>query len=333
MKRPKLETVANKAGVSVATVSQVLNGTGRISEKTRAKVLNAASELQYVPDGRAASMRSGDLREIGMIIHFIANPFNAEVISGVSDTLEANDYLVSVLDSQDNADRQRRNLEAFIRSSRGGLLWVPAQNTPDDTIDLLRTHNIPTVTFLREPYDTDFDHVGIENTQATQKATEHLIELGHTKIAYFGGTDLNIVRQSRINGYQAALKKHGLENSLIWDAQNTKSAGLSAMLELREKHPEITGIVCNGDVVALGACHALRRRNEIAGQDVSVIGFDDIQDALTATPPLTTMTVKPYDLGVKLANTLLSRIKAPDAPITSTFMPAELTIRDTTKAV
>ena len=128
-KKPKLAHVAQEAGVSVATASQVLRGAGRISEATRKKVLAAAERLHYVRDGRAASMRSGENREIGFAIHQIANPFNAEVISGVSDLLESEGYLVSVLDSNDDTDRQRRNLEAFIRSSRGGLLWVPAQDT------------------------------------------------------------------------------------------------------------------------------------------------------------------------------------------------------------
>lgn len=97
-KKPTLQTVAQKAGVSVPTVSQVLRGTGRISAKTQKKVLDAAKALHYVTDGRAASMRSGQSSEIGMIIHYIANPFNAELISGVSDTLEKEGYLVSVLD-------------------------------------------------------------------------------------------------------------------------------------------------------------------------------------------------------------------------------------------
>ena len=160
--KPTLGTVAKEAGVSIPTVSQVLRGTGRISEKTRDRVLKAAKTLHYVPDQKAAAMRSGENCEIGFVINQLSNPFNAEVISGVVDLLEAEGYLVSILDTRDDADRQTRQLEAFIRHGRGGLIWVPALDTPDETFDLLAAHKIPTVTFLRN-VRTDFDHVGIRN--------------------------------------------------------------------------------------------------------------------------------------------------------------------------
>ena len=329
-KKPTLQTVAQKAGVSVPTVSQVLRGTGRISAKTQKKVLDAAKALHYVTDGRAASMRSGQTSEIGMIIHYIANPFNAELISGVSDTLEKEGYLVSVLDSQDNVDRQQRNIEAFIRSSRGALLWVPAANTPDETLDLLKTHNLPVVTFIRGAYEGIFDHVGIQNEAATSKATQHLIDLGHTKIAYFGGLGSSETRIRRIKGYQDTLRASGLEYTLVWDAKDDKISGLEAMLDLRKKHPDVTAIVCNGDVVALGASHALRRLGETPGKDFSIVGFDDIQEATTATPPLTTIAIEPYKFGIKLAQVLIHRLTNPTSPTATTLLPFDLKIRATT---
>ena len=331
--RPKLETVAKEAGVSVATASPVMRGAGRISEKTRKKVLEAARKLHYVPDARAASMRSGENREIGFTIHQIANPFNAEVISGVSDLLEAEGYLVSVLDSQDDPERQRRQLEAFIRSSRGGLLWVPANGTPQTTIDLLRTHRIPTVTFLRREGASDFDHVGILNAEATKVATNYLADLGHEHIAFLGGVADVEVRNQRIAGYRAALAERGIGPAVVWESQDDKLAGLNAMLALREKHPEVTGVVCNGDMVALGACLALTRLGLEPGKEVSVVGFDDIQDAAVATPPLTTMAVSPYQLGRRLARVALDRLRDPDMPVTSSLVPARLTVRATTGPV
>lgn len=328
--KPKLETVAKKAGVSTATASQVMRGTGRISETTRKKVLQAASDLHYLPDQRAASMRSGLNREIGFVINQISNPFNAEVISGVSDLLEAEGYLVSVLDARDDPVRQRRHIEAFIRNGRGGLLWVPAPQTPPAMLDLLAAHRTPTVTFLRQVPDAGFDHVGIRNADATAIATRHLADLGHRHIAYLGGTELADVRRDRIDGYTATLGALGLVGPVIWDCRDNKLAGLDAMLELRAQHPRTTAVVCNGDMVALGACLALIRAGLQPGRDVSVVGFDDIPEAAVASPALTTMAVSPYSLGRRLARVLLDRIKEPDMPATTVEVSAKLMERETT---
>jgi LacI family transcriptional regulator len=329
-KKPNLKTLAQAAGVSVPTASQVMRGTGRISEETRKKVLKAAERLHYVPDGRAASMRSGEKREIGMLIHRISNPFNAEVISGVSDHLEGHGYLVSVLDSRDDVKHQKRNLEAFIRSSRGGLIWVPAHETPKTTIEMLRTHSIPTVTFLRESKFGKFDHVGLENSDATYTATSHLIGLGHTNIAYFGGEPHSDVRQERILGYQTALEEAQINKSIVWDAPDNKLSGVNALNELLAKYPEITALVCNGDMIALGACFALQKIGKTPGKEISIIGFDDVQDAALATPALTTISTKPYKLGTLLAKTILDRILDPFQQSKSSKVSTKLILRDTT---
>ena len=223
--KPKLETVAKAAGVSTATASQFMRGAGRISEATRKRVLNAAKELHYVRDGRAASMRSGENREIGFAIHQIANPFNAEVISGASDLLESEGYLLSVLDSRDDTERQRRNLEAFIQSSRGGLLWVPAEDTDDATYELLAAHGLPTVTFLRRSGKGRFDHVGLENREAIRMATLHLADLGHKHIAYLGGMAQFGVRTERISGYKSILSERGLAAPIVWDTIDDRASG------------------------------------------------------------------------------------------------------------
>lgn len=327
--RPTLETVAREAGVSVPTVSQVMRGTGRISEKTRKKVMQAAARLHFVPNARAASMRSGENREIGFAINQLSNPFNAEVISGVSDLLESVGYLVSVLDARDDAERQGRHLESFIRNGRGGLLWVPAIDTPKETLDFLIAHAVPTVTFLRQPAHGKFDHVGIRDFEATAAATRHLADLGHRNIAYLGGTAMTQVRKARIDGYLQTMSGLHLSAPVVWDSPDNKLAGMNAMLDLHRVHPETTAVVCNGDVVALGACLGLIRSGLQPGRDLSVIGFDDIQDAAVATPALTTMSVSPYQLGRRLALALLDRIREPDMPVTLAEVSAELIIRET----
>ncbi|SIS89154.1 transcriptional regulator, LacI family [Roseivivax lentus] len=329
--KPTLGTVAKEAGVSIPTVSQVMRGTGRISDETRERVMRAAKKLHYVPDSRAASMRSGERREIGFVLNNFANPFNAEVVSGAVDLLENEGYLVSLLDGRDDPERQFRHIEVFIRHGRGGLMWVPAFGTPPETSDLLAAHGIPTVAFLR-PASNRFDYVGIRNAEATTEATRHLAELGHTRIAYLGGTDMSFVRERRIEGYRSTMAQLGLGPPLVWPSPDGRREGMEAMQSLCHAHPDVTAVVCNGDMVALGACIALMKAGQTPGRDVSVVGFDDIDDAALAIPPLTTMAVCPKRLGMKLASVLLERIRDPNAPASITEVSATLTVRGTTGA-
>ena len=300
-KKPNLKTLAQLADVSVPTASQVMRGTGRISENTRKKVLEAAKTLHYVPDGRAASMRSGENREIGMIIHQIANPFNAEVVSGLSDLLDLNNYLLSVLDSRDDVNRQQRNLEAFIRSSRGGLIWVPAHDTPKETIDMVKAYEIPTITFLREVFQANFDH--------------------------------SSVRQERVLGYKMSLEANDIAWSAIIESDDNKRSGKEAMVNLLSNHPDVSGVICNSDMVALGGCYALQERGIIPGREISIIGFDDVADASFATPSLTTIQSQPYQLGQILAKTVMERIEKPETPIYTMLTDATLVKRLTTGPV
>ena len=326
--RTTLKTLAKASGVSVATASQVIRGVGRISEHTRKRVLSTAEKMNYIPDGRAISMRSGERPEIGMIIQELANPFNAEVVSGVSDYLESHGYFVSVLDARNDIERQKRNIEAFIRSARGGLIWVPAHNTPLKTVELLRNYSIPTITFLRQIKGAGFDHVGIKNTEGTEIATDYLINLGHTKIAYFGGDTNSDVRQDRVQGYELSLKKHSISWKVIWASEDTKQSGVERLHDLLSAHPDVTALVCNGDMVALGACLALQSKGLKPGKDVSVIGFDNVMDAKLVTPSLTTIAVNPYRIGQILAKTILKRINETERLQITYLNDPELIIRN-----
>ncbi|SNT75493.1 LacI family DNA-binding transcriptional regulator [Paracoccus seriniphilus] len=333
MKKPTLRSVAAEAEVSVATVSQVLRGVGRISEDTREKVMNAAKRLNYVPDGRAASMRSGEVREVGLLVHNVANPFNAEVVSGVTDFLDSQGYLASVLDSRDDATRQRRQIELLVRSARAGLMWVPARDTPADTVALLHTHGVPNVTFLRHAAGHAADHVGIHNRAATRLATTHLADLGHRCIAYLGGNLDVESRLDRISGYREIMAERNLAQPVIWPCDDSRKAGMQAFQQLHVAHPEVTAVVCNGDMIALGATLALARAGLRPGLDVSVVGFDGIEEAALAAEPLTTISIRPYQLGQTLAETLIRRIRTPAAPYAELLVHGELITGATTNTL
>ena len=161
-------------------------------------------------------------------------------------------------------------------------------------------------------------------------ATDYLIKLGHTKIAYFGGNLNSDVRKDRAEGYELSLKKHGLDWNVIWTSEDTKQSGVERLHDLISEHPDVTALVCNGDMVALGACLALQSKNLQPGKDISVIGFDNVMDAKLVTPSLTTMEVKPYNLGLILAETILRRINEKDHPQITYFNNPELIVRNST---
>ncbi len=328
--RTTIVTVAREAGVSTSTASQVMRGSGRISEKTRKKVLKAAARMNYQRDNQAAAMRSRQFKEIGLLINQIANPFNAEVIAGVSDRLETHGYLVFVLDTRNEPERQKRYLETLIGGARGGLLWVPSSGTDRDMTEFVLAQKIPTVTFLRQLPGGILDHVGIENAAGTRDATEYLIKLGHKNIAFLGGEGSNVVRTQRIEGYSSVIEEQNLGDPLIRACEETKEGGANAVKKLLNDHPELTAIVCSGDTVAMGAALGMSQVGIKAGEDISIVGFDGTEAAALWTPPLTTLSVNAFGLGELLAQALLDRIANPDSPIRSVNISANLEIREST---
>ena len=322
--RSTIHTVAREAGVSISTVSQVMRGRGRISNDTRRKVLRAAKKVNYVRDRRAAAMRSGESHDIGLLIHNIQNPFNAEMVVGANSYLEEHGYLVYVLDALDDLARQRRYLRTMMSGSPGGLLWVPATGTDTETVEWVQSHSLATVSLLRPPPGHPFDHVGIDSTFGAGLATKHLLELGHKRIAFLGGDHSSETIRLRVGGFAAAMLGEGQAADVVRSCEETKADAMEAAIQLLKDHPRITGIVCNCDVVAAGATLGLARMGLQAGRDVSVTGFDDIDDARLWSPPLTTIAVDPKGIGQQLARVLLDRKQNRNGPVRSINLPVRL---------
>lgn len=325
--RPTIHTVARAAGVSISTVSQVMRGRGRISDDTRRKVLRAAEKVNYVIDRRAAAMRSGESRDIGLLIHNIRNPFNAEVVLGANSYLEERGYLVYVLDALDDLARQRRYLQTMMSGSPGGLLWVPAKDTDQAMIDWVQARSPTTVSLLRPLPGHPFDHVSIDSTLGASLATRHLLELGHRHLAFLGGDHASETIIQRIGGFATAMIGAGAAPTVVRPCAETKTDAMEAAIALLRDHPQITGIVCNCDIVAAGATLGLARLGLVAGRDVSITGFDDIEDARLWSPPLTTVAVDPMGIGQQLAESLLDRKANRDAPVRTIHLPVRLRVR------
>ncbi len=325
-KRPTLKTVADHAGVSLPTVSQVLRGVGRIGEDTRRRVLASVKDVGYIHDARAASVRTGRSQEVSIIVHDIGNHFNAEVVDSAARCLEADGYFLSIMDAKGDPERLEHLVRIVLSKSCAGLLWVPSERVDTQLIRLIEKQQIPTVTFLREMKVANFPSLGIANAKAIRTATEYLISLNHKQIAFAGGEGKNQTRSARIQGYQTAINNKGL----IFDCADSKQGGFEFATTLIDTLSDISAVVCNGDEFAIGLCLGLSRRNIIPGKDISIIGFDDVKESALHTPALTTMSLKPTVFGEKLAEKLLQQFKGNKIVQSNELILPELIIRETT---
>lgn len=330
--KPSTKTVAQHAGVSVSAVSQTLRGVGRISDETREKILASARELNYVRNRRAASFRTGEHHEVGLLVHNIGDTFYAEVTKGVNSYFEERGFLIYLLDAENELSRQARFLQAVMEGGVAGLIWCPAHDTPQDIVDQVHRSGMATVTFLNHVTHGRFDHVGTDSFSGARAAAAHLCELGHRNIAFLGGVEASETRQSRYEGYCAALSEANIpvkqEYTRIF--QSDLAEGVRCTIEFMKQHPEVTAIVSMADTVAFGVMMGLRQLGLEPGTDVSVTGFNDVPEAAQWTPSLTTVSINAHEIGVQLARRVLERREDPDAELTIKLLPADLIVRGST---
>ena len=333
--RASIKTVAQRAGVSVTAVSQTLRGIGRISSETRERILKAAAELNYVHNRRAAAMRTGESSEVGLLIHNIADPFYAELTKGVNSYLEERGFLIYLLDADYNADRQDRFLRATVEGHAAGLLWCPAFNTEQRTIDWIQQTGIPTVALLHPIAEGLFDFLSLDNVGGAKAATRHLCDLGHRNIAFVGAPAGSQSRKIRYESYVAVLEERGIEVKPEYSRTAPTNRGGSAKVfaELIGAHREITAVVACDDTTAFGIMMAMHKIGMTPGKDVSVVGFNDLPEARYWSPALTSVAVRPREMGVELAKILLHRREDLDAAPQAKLWPAKLIVRESTGPV
>ena len=329
--RVTLQDVADEVGVSKSTVSLVLSNHPRISEATRRRVLDAVDELGYVYDRRAASLRINQSFTVGLIITDITNPFFAELTSGIENTLLDSNYIALLGSTSDLMDNQDRLLATMRERSADGIIICPARGTLPDSIERF-SRQVPTVMVVRYLAGIKVDYVGVDNELGARRATEHLIERGHRRIAFIGGPHESSARQDRLQGYASILEKHHipLDESLMVASPVTRSGGHNAIQFLMSIDDPPTAVLCYNDVVAFGVMLGLRALNLEPGRDAAVLGFDDVHEASLWNPPLTTVSLIPNQMGHHAADLLLKRIRQPDRPTQQVILPSTLVIRSST---
>ncbi|HEY1843261.1 MAG TPA: LacI family DNA-binding transcriptional regulator [Buttiauxella sp.] len=325
-----LAMVAERAGVSTATVSMVLRNRGRISEATRQRVLLALDEMGYVYNQTAANLRNRTSNQVGLLLHDITNPFYGEMTAGLSHEMERHDLLLFLANSEESGERQQKFVDSLMRNSACGMVLCAARETSPLFFETLKRRNIPVIMVVRPFEDVAFDFVGTDNFLGTRLATQHLIRLGHRHIAFIGGSQGSTTRAQRIGGYTSRLLENNIQPESEWivTSQASQSDGARAAEALFLRFPQITAAVCYQDIVALGVMQTLRKMGRVPGKDFALIGFDDVTEASLVQPALTTVSVAAKEIGRKAGELLLSRIQGNDEPPKRIILPPTLVVRE-----
>jgi DNA-binding LacI/PurR family transcriptional regulator len=329
-----IKDVAKYAGVSIKTVSRVVNNLSEVSPETRQKVQHAILELGYQPNLLARSLVNGKTNTVGVVIprsadYISDHPFFSEVLRGITEALSAQEYNVFLHLASDKVPYAKlytqRRVDGLI------LMSIPMD---DPNIPALEESGAPYVATCRiAEDDKDSNFVDADFAGGVQQAMEHLITLGHHRIALLAGP-MNLVSvHLRVTGYRNALTEHDLPipRGYIQECEFSSEAGYTLAVKFMDKPEPPTALLCGNDLIAFGVIQALKERGHRVPEDVSVIGFDDISLARYSSPPLTTVRQDTFKKGRLAADSLLTRMQnKTDMSPQQIILDTSLVIRETT---
>jgi len=331
-----IRQIARELGVSISTVSAVINKRGYVSEAMRARIEKALREADYQPDEIARSLRRRESRTIGLIVPDLGNRFYAHLMRGAEDYLSSAGYRLIVAESREDWQRQKDYLLLFSARTTDGVILVPSFATDEQialTSGLIR--GTPMVYVDRSPLQVQLDSVLVDNARATYEATEHLLKLGHQRVGIIT-EPLNLLNAAdRLRGYKRALRAQRIsaDPKLIWPGDNREDSGYWGALELFKQTRRPTAVLVCNNQMTLGTLAALRDLHLACPRDVSLIGFDDFDCAALVDPPLTMVRQPAAELGAAAAKTLLKRMSDPQRDhFEHVILPTQLVVRRSTAA-
>lgn len=336
---PTIKDVALKAKVSTATVSLVIHNNNRISLETKKKVLKVIKQLDYHPSKSARNLVSQRTGNIGFILtddHFLrTEPFYTRIFLGTE--FEARDRgFYILLTTVDSNYKEKDSLPKFIldRSVDGVII---AGKVPETFIKKITKYKLPLVFVDYTPDKNEYPVVLIDNIHGGLLATNHLIDYGHKNIAFIGGDIKHPSISDRLMGYSKALENAGIKNNskLIHTASPypDRQNGYDAAKSLFKKNKNITAVFACNDAMAIGVMYYLKDNGYQIPDDVSVIGFDDVEADLLLDPPLTTIRVPKIDLGTEALRLMDEVLKNKNKNAKKVLVPVELIIRNSTKKI
>jgi DNA-binding LacI/PurR family transcriptional regulator len=330
-KRPTRDDVARLAGVSVATVSYVINdGPRPVSEERKVRVLRAVEELGYRPHAIARSLKTGRTHTVGLLIPTLLSPGFAYLINEVEDCLASHDYTLVLASSHEDGERERRVLDVMASQSIDGLLFTPSTVEQRDQVMQLIEGGIPVVFLDRCIAGVPADTVMTDNVKAGCQATEYLIQQGCRHIVCISFSHEASAALDRVEGYRQALRQHGLpvdEKMILVIPDPAGEAGMSALLEYSDAYGLPDGILSTNQMHTIGVLKSLRARGVRIPDQVIVVGgfFVSPWDTLLE-PPLPLVNQDMQRMARQAVEFLIQRLQGDDSPPRTVLLDAELIV-------
>jgi DNA-binding LacI/PurR family transcriptional regulator len=330
-----MREIAERAGVSIGTVSHVINGTATVRDKLRKRVLEVISNLGYQPSELARGLRRNQTSMLVMMIPDVTNPFFPAVVRGVEDVAYKSSFRL-VLCNTDNDPRKEVSYLSEMRSYRpAGWLVIPSADSELASKFQSIVSGPPVVCIDRQPPGWQGDVVLAANESGAYSAARHLLRMGHRQLAVITGPLHLANAVERLEGFKRALNeaKVKIDPDYIQEARFERVSGYHAALRLLRMLPRPTAIFACNDLMALGVFLAARELGIRCPEDLSIVGFDNLDFAEFTAPALTTVHQSGYQLGTAAARLLLDRINGSERPPQSVVLPSELKVRNSVAPV
>jgi LacI family transcriptional regulator, repressor for deo operon, udp, cdd, tsx, nupC, and nupG len=324
----KMSEVAKLANVSTSTVSRVISQPELVNTKTKEKVMGIIKEQNYQPHIIARQFRTKETKTILVVVPDITSSFFSEVLRGIEHAAVKNSYQVLLGDTENDIEREKEFIDRLFQKQVDGMLLLTARIDKGKLEDISK--QFPIVLACEYMDGLDIPTVSIDNISSARKATEHLVQLGHTKIAHITGPINVILSRDRLRGYQQALFSHDLpiNSAYVQEGEFSQLSGYNQMIKLLALEDPPTAVFVFNDEMAIGAIKALKDSGKKIPEDIAVIGFDNINASTIIEPNLTTIDQPKYEIGKKAMNLLLKRIKGESLEKTKIVLNDQLIIRE-----